>query len=248
MKWEFAPDEFMHIWQETGRDRYPYPLEVRSSVRWEDEFQRLVARIATTYPRGGDPDLSGALRIAADPEHTLTLSGSRRHRIRAYGGFAGNTAVTIVQFPGTSTDFDGKFVIQSGSPEIVPRIFLQILGELPMGTRPPLVESIDRLRDTYEVWNGGRPQPADRMRRLLKAPRAGSGFLEARHRLWDPDPPPPRYLSWFDVVDDGRYIYRHRFQDFHIDPISHAELRRELDRLVSTRAARSGVDDREPSR
>ncbi|MGW6335781.1 ESX secretion-associated protein EspG [Nocardia rhamnosiphila] len=234
MKWEFTPDEFMHVWKETGKDRYPYPLEVRSSVRWEDEFQRLAAGIASSYPRGGDPDLTAALRVAADPEYTLTLSGSRRHRIRAYGAFAGQVAVAVVQFPGTTTDFDGKYVLQIGSSSLVPRIFLQILGEQPKGSRAPLVESIDRLRDTYEVWNGGKPQPADRMRRLLKAPRAGSGFLEARHRLREPDPPPPRYLSWFDVADDGRYIYRHRYQDFHIDPISHAELSREIDRLAST--------------
>ncbi|WP_030522157.1 ESX secretion-associated protein EspG [Nocardia rhamnosiphila] len=234
MKWEFTPDEFMHVWKETGKDRYPYPLEVRSSVRWEDEFQRLAAGIASSYPRGGDPDLTAALRVAADPEYTLTLSGSRRHRIRAYGAFAGQVAVTVVQFPGTTTDFDGKFVLQIGSSSLVSRIFLQILGEQPTGSRAPLVESIDRLRDTYEVWNGGKPQPADRMRRLLKAPRAGSGFLEARHRLREADPPPPRYLSWFDVADDGRYIYRHRYQDFHIDPISHAELSREIDRLAST--------------
>ncbi|WP_328388083.1 ESX secretion-associated protein EspG [Nocardia sp. NBC_00416] len=233
MKWEFTPDEFMHVWQETGRDRYPYPLELRSSVRWEDEYQRLTAGIATRYPRGGDPDLTAALAAAADPESTLTLSGSRRRRIRAYGAFAGNAGVTVVQFPGAETDYDGKIVVQIGSAAVVPSIFLQILGELPKGTRPPLVESIDRLRDTYEVWNGGKPQPADRMRRLLKAPRAGSGFLEARHGLRAEQPAEPRYLSWFDIAEDGRYIYRHRYQDFHIDPISHGDLRGEIARLVA---------------
>lgn len=235
MKWEFTPDEFMHVWKETGQDRYPYPLELRSSVRWEDEFRLVAARIETRYPRGGDPDLTAALRAAADPESTLTLSGSRRHRIRAYGSFVGSAGITIVQFPGVDTDFDGKLVLEIGPPAIVARIFLQILGELPKGTRAPLVESIDRLRDTYEIWNGGTPQPADRMRRLLKAPRAGSGFLEARHRLREPEPPPPRYLSWFDIADDGRYIYRHRYQDFHIDPVSHADLRASIERLLAGR-------------
>lgn len=233
MKWEFTPDEFMHVWKETGKDRYPYPLELRSSVRWEDEYQRLAARIETEYPRGADPDLTSALRAAADPEATLTLSGCRRRRIRAYGAFAGTAGVTVVQFPGTATDFDGKFVVQIGTTAIVPRIFLQILGELPKGTRPPLVESIDRLRDTYEIWNGGKPQPADHMRRMLKAPRAGSGFLQARHRLRDPEPPEPRYLSWFDIADDGRYVYRHRYQDFHIDPVSHDELKRALTQMIA---------------
>lgn len=233
MKWEFTPDEFMHVWKETGKDRYPYPLELRSSVQWEDEYQRLAARIETEYPRGADPDLTAALRVAADPEATLSLSGSRRRRIRAYGAFAGTAGVTVVQFPGTETDFDGKFVVQIGTTAIVPRIFLQILGELPKGTRPPLVESIDRLRDTYEIWNGGKPQPADHMRRMLKAPRAGSGFLQACHRLRDPQPPEPRYLSWFDIADDGRYVYRHRYQDFHIDPISHDEMKRALTQLIA---------------
>lgn len=239
MKWEFAPDEFMHVWKETGKDRYPFPLELRSSVRWEDDFHRLAARIETMYPRGADPELTVALRVAAEPEATLALSGSRRRRIRSYGAFSGSAGVTVVQFPGTETDFDGKFVVQIGSPAIVPRIFLQILGELPKGTHPPLVESIDRMRDTYEVWNGGKPQPADRMRRLLKAPRAGSGFLQARHRLRDPQPPEPRYLSWFDVADDGRYIYQHRYHDFHLDPVSHDELKHALTRLIGPHWAES---------
>ncbi|MEU4316817.1 ESX secretion-associated protein EspG [Nocardia sp. NPDC024068] len=233
MKWEFTPDEFMHVWKETGRDRYPYPLEMRSSVRWEDEFRLLAARIETAYPRGADPELAAALGVAADPESTLTLSGSRRNRIRAFGGFAGTAGVTVVQFPGVATDFDGRIVVEIGPVTLVPRVFLQILGEMPKGTRPPLVESVDRLRDTHGVWNGGKPQPADRMRRLLKAPRAGSGFLEARHGLREPLPPPPRYLSWFDVVDDGRYVYGHRYQDFHIAPVSHTDLRRELARMLT---------------
>ncbi|MGW0182224.1 ESX secretion-associated protein EspG [Nocardia sp. NPDC003345] len=233
MKWEFTPDEFIHVWKQTGRDRYPYPLELRSAARWEGEFRLLAARIETAFPRGTDPELAAALGVAADPESTLTLSGSRRHRIRAFGGFSGTAGVTVVQFPGVDTDFDGKIVVEIGPADLVPRVFLQILGEVPKGSRPPLVESIDRLRETHELWNGGKPQPADRMRRLLKAPRSGSGFLEARHRLRDPSPPPPRYLSWFDVAADGRYIYYHQYQDFHIVPISHEEMRREIDRLAA---------------
>lgn len=233
MKWEFSPDEFMHVWKETGRDRYPYPLELRSAARWEDEFRLLASRIETDYPRGADAELAAALGVAAAPEATLTLSGSRRYRIRAFGGFAGAAGVTVVQFPGVDTDFDGKIVVEIGPATLVPRVFLQILGEVPKGSRPPLVESIDRLRETHELWNGGKPQPADRMRRLLKAPRAGSGFLEARHRLREPVPPPARYLSWFDVAGDGRYVYGHRYQDFHIAPVSPADLRREVERLLT---------------
>ncbi len=137
-----------------------------------------------------------------------------------------------MQRPGPTPEFGGNVVIQVGPAEIVPRVFGYVLGELPKGRHPPLVESIDHLRETHEVWTGGKLRMADRMRRLLRAPRDGAGHIEVRHGLREPRPFPPRYLSWFDVTDDGRYVYRQRYRDFHIDPISHTELRGELVRMI----------------
>ncbi|ONM50599.1 ESX secretion-associated protein EspG [Nocardia donostiensis] len=232
MRWEFTPDEFMHVWAETGLDRYPLPLNLLSSVRWEDEYDKLSAEIRARRPVGSDPDLTAVLRVAADPDSSFALFGTRKRPVRAYGAIFTDTGVTLVQRPSPTPEFGGNVLIETGSPAIVPRVFAAVLGELPKGRRPPLVESLDKLGDTDVGWTSSKPQVVDHMRRLLKAPRDGSGHIEARHGLHDRTPLPPSYLSWFDVTDDGRYLYRQRYRDFHIDPISHDELRTELARMI----------------
>jgi len=67
VKFEFTPDEFMHIWRETRSDRYPFPLRLIASVRWEDEFDQLTRELDRRRPLHANPDLSAALRVAADP-------------------------------------------------------------------------------------------------------------------------------------------------------------------------------------
>lgn len=103
-----------------------------------------------------------------------------------------------------------------------------VLGEVPKGSGPALVEDIDRMRETDGMWISSTPQTSDRMRRLLRAPRVGSGHIEVRRGIRAERPFPPGYLSWFDVRDDGRYVYRQEYRDFRIDPVSNAELKRLL--------------------
>jgi len=233
MKWEFTPDEFIHVWNETGLDRYPYPLNLFSSVRWDDEHERIAAQLRNQYPIGSDPDLSAILRVVTEPESTLTLFGTRKRPVRAHGAIVTNIGVTVVQRPSSDPEYGGNVVIETGSPAIIPRVFSAVLGELPKGSQRPLVESVDRIRAHNEVtWTGAKPQVADHMRRLLRAPRDGYGHLEARHGLRETTPTPTAHLSWFDVTDDGRYRYRQRYSDFHIDPISHTELRNEITRML----------------
>ncbi|WP_459547577.1 ESX secretion-associated protein EspG [Nocardia sp. X0981] len=229
MRWEFTPDEFMYLWQVTGRDRYPFPLSPVSAVRRESEYAALAAGLTRRYPAGADPDLDAALRVAADPAITLAAFGTRNGPIRAYGAVDTTVGVVLAQRP----EPGGNVVVCAGTPAVVASMFCAVLGEVPKGSAAPLVGDLERMRETDEVWTGSAPKTADRMRRLLRAPRDGSGHLEARHGVRDARPLPPRYLSWFDVRGDGRYTYRQEYSDFRIDPISHGDLKRELTQLIT---------------
>lgn len=232
MTWEFTPDEFMHVWTETGQDRYPFPLQLLSSVRWDDEFERLQSDLRDRLRLGADPDLSAALRVAATPESTLALTGTRKRPLRAFGAVASGIGVTVVQRPGPTAEFGGNVVVEVGTPAIVAKVFAAVLGNVPGGQRPALVESIDRVRLSLESWTGSQETTTDRMRALLRAPRAGSGHVELRRALHTPRPQPAHYLSWFDVENDGRYLHRRRFNDFHIEPCPPDRLRRELTAMI----------------
>ncbi|WP_280458399.1 ESX secretion-associated protein EspG [Nocardia carnea] len=233
MRWEFTPDEFMHIWKVTGRDRYPFPLSMVSAVRRESDYDRLAVELNRRFPADSDPDLDAALRVAADPETTVALYGSSTDPTRAYAAIDGTVGVAMLQRPGPDAETGGTIVLRAGTPKVVPMMVDAVLGEVPKGSRPSLIDDIDRMRETDGKWTGSAPQTADRMRRLLRAPRAGSGHIEVRRGVRARRPFPPGYLSWFDVRDDGRYVYRQEYRDFRIDPMSNTEIKGLLARLTA---------------
>ncbi|MFJ1460054.1 ESX secretion-associated protein EspG [Nocardia sp. N2S4-5] len=239
MKWEFTPDEFMHVWAETDIDRYPFPLKLRSSVQWQSEYAKLKEELRQRLPHGHDPDLSAVLRVASNPAVSLLVTGKRKRPVRAYGAIDTTVGVTLVQRPGPTDDVGGNVMIEVGSPAIVPKVFAAVLGDVPPGKHPPMVESFDRIRTDLESWTGTKETITDRIRRLLGSPRAGTGHVEVRCGLQDSRPFPPQYLSWVDVEGDGRYVYRQQHNDFHVEPCSQQAILREI-----TRMTQQGVSDR----
>ncbi|RBO94266.1 ESX secretion-associated protein EspG [Nocardia puris] len=232
MRWEFTPDEFMHVWRETGADRFPFPLRLIASVRWEDEFDALTRHLDDRLPRHGDPDLSAALRVAADPETSLSLIGTRRKPMRAYGAIDTDIGVTMVQRPGPTTEFGGNVVIQAGRAALVAKVFTAVAGDVPAGRHRALSEDLDRLQLGIDSWTGSKETAADRILRLLRAPRSGSGTIESLPNVRGHRPPEPRYLNWFDIEGDGRYLYRKQFNEFHLTPCDQSAILREITQLT----------------
>ncbi|MEV4129840.1 ESX secretion-associated protein EspG [Nocardia sp. NPDC049707] len=232
MKFEFTPDEFMHIWRETRSDRYPFPLRLIASVRWEDEFDRLASELDRRMPLHGNPDLSAALRVAAEPRTALTLTGTRRRPIRAFGAIDADIGVTLVQRPGPTPDFGGNVVLEVGTAAIVPAVFTAVLGDVPPGRQPAVAEDVQFLVDNLESWTGINETASDRIYRLLRAPRSGSGTVETLRGLRDSHPVAPEYLSWFDIEGDGRYHYHLQHNEFRIAPCGQSTIRRELTRMA----------------
>jgi len=232
VKWEFTPDEFMHIWEETGLDRYPYPLQLISSVQWQNEYAKIVQELRARLPRGGDVDLSAALRVAADPEVSAVLIGKRRHRIRAYGAIDANIGVTLFQRPGPTDEFGGNVVVEISSSALVSKVFAAVVGSVSAGRGPALVESIDRIEVSLESWTGSKVTTAERMRSLLSTRRVGEGHIEVRAALRDRRSLPAQYMSWVDVDGDGCYAFREQYNDFHVEPLSGAVVAREVARMM----------------
>ena len=242
MKWEFTPDEFMHVWKETDKDRYPYPLQLRSSAQWQSDYDRTHSELRMRMPRGFDPDLSAALRIVANPPMSLLVTGTRKRPVRFYAGIDTTAGVTLVQRPSPADEHGGSVVVEFGSSAIVTKVFAAVLGKLPAGRHPAMIESLDRIRTDIESWTGTKETTTDRMKKLLKARRAGSGHIEVRCGLHDSRPYPPQYSSWFDVEGDGRYTYRQQYNDFRIDPASTDDICREVTRMMDVQQEFARID------
>ncbi|GAA5073555.1 hypothetical protein [Nocardia iowensis] len=73
--WNFTPDEFAWVWAETGRDEYPDPISIIESPINQDDYTRLVGEISARYPHHADADLTGPLRMLADPDLRIVCTG-----------------------------------------------------------------------------------------------------------------------------------------------------------------------------
>jgi hypothetical protein len=231
---ELTADEMVYAWRQLGLDRWPVPLDFRPSVAWHDEWEAIESQLRQRFPVLEDPDLLPVLQTAADPDMSLVMIGTRKRPLRAYGAVTANIGVTMVQRPDPDPDTSGNVLIEVGPPGLIPKVFGAVAGDRPAGRIPSLVETWERLRDDRPkvgLVYDQRPV-AERMRRLLAAPRTGHGHIEVRIDRHGSHRYPPRYISWFDVEGDGRYTYTRRYGDFHIDPCDTGRFRQIIARFM----------------
>lgn len=233
MKWEFTPDEFIHLWQETGQDRYPPPLRLRSSTRWRDEFHDLTTTLNARLPLGANPDLTAALRVSSHPDTTVTLTGLRDHPLRAYAALTNGVAVTLVQRPSPRPEIGGNVIIEAGAPPLIPSVFTAVMGAAQPGTiQPAVTPSPSTPKPTRRSITDTRTPDLARILRLAHTRPSARGDIAVHRNLRTDRPAPPRYLHWFDIANDGRYTVQHRNGDLHIAPCSPDTLRRHIIQLL----------------
>ncbi|UGT45076.1 ESX secretion-associated protein EspG [Nocardia yamanashiensis] len=241
MKWEFTPDEFIHLWQETGQDRYPPPLRLRSSTRWRDDHAQLTATLNTRFPKGADPDLTAALRVSSNPDTTLTLTGIRNHPLRAYAALTNGVAVTLVQRPSPRPEIGGNMIIEAGAPPLIPSVFTAVMGAAQPGTIQPAVTPSPstpkptHVTPTRRSITDTRTPDLARILRLAHTRPSARGDIAVHRNLRTDHPAPPRYLHWFDIANDGRYTVEHRKGELRISPCSPDTLREHIIQLLGLR-------------
>ncbi|MFD3701964.1 ESX secretion-associated protein EspG [Nocardia sp. NPDC058658] len=239
MRWEFSPDEFLFAWNEIGSDRIPAPLVVVPSVNWRDEWDEIVGDLRERLLVRDDPDLSAVLRLAADPDTAVTVIGTRNSApIRLYCGLTHESSVVLAQLPDSDEEFGGNVVVRTGSPASIAAWVSRFAGDQRAGVAPPMTESVAALTTPAQAvgLDYGEVSLTDRVHDLLAAARSGQGHVEVirgRHR--SEDGPVHRYLSWFDVVDDGRYAYRYQHGDLMVEPCSTARFEKAVSRMVGVR-------------
>ncbi|MGW6697269.1 ESX secretion-associated protein EspG [Nocardia sp. NPDC055049] len=234
MKWRFTADEFIYVAQEFGADRYPAPLRLLSSTQYQSEWEALEASFRTRIPVRGDADLFPVLRTIFEPDTKVEVIGLRRSPIRAYGAIVSDIGVAVVQHPGATAERGGDVSIHVGSVNIVARMVASLAGSCGAGTAGRMVESLVRLhgRDPNDSWTSGRSRESIRMRELLAAARTSSGHAKISYGCQASRPSPPRFVSWFDVRDDGRYLYSRRGDDIYVDPCGDQQFADGLRQLV----------------
>ncbi|MFE3445472.1 ESX secretion-associated protein EspG [Nocardia sp. NPDC059180] len=232
MSWTFTPDEFAHIWRDTGQDRHPYPLRILETPRTEHEAEALRAELAARLPRGTDPDLSACLRILAAPHTRIVAVGgghSAGSEIRLLAAAVFDRAVLAVQEPGRTPDFGGQVRISIGHSAKLGARIAALLPKTPAGREPARAAAADAIRDDEVVIATARA--ALPIRRLLLKPHTAEGHIRIEPRLDRPTPPPPVHYTWIDVEGDGRYLIK-AGDTVHIVPAGAEQLAAQLQKRV----------------
>ncbi len=236
MTWSFTPDEFAHVWRETGSQEYPYPLRIVEPTRTAAEATRLRAAIEQRLPRGADPELSAALRLAAAPAARLVAIGggeSENGRIRLLGTIAANRATLIVQQPVFSPGLGGIVRISTHRADELAAAAIAVLPPVGRGRSPRRSVAEPAPPGAAAVAAGSAPdRSAAQVRRVLSAPRTGEGHIRIDTGLHEPRPDTPQYLSWVDIARDGRYLIR-TDGTIRIAPVSGDDVAAYLQRLLT---------------
>ncbi|MQY24374.1 ESX secretion-associated protein EspG [Nocardia macrotermitis] len=234
MKWEFTQAEILYAWQQIRWDRIPAPITIAPPVTLQPEWEAVERELSARLPVLNDPDLLPVLRTAADPDMSVIMTGTRKHPIRAYGAVTTTIGVTMIQRPSPDPARGGNILIEVGRPKLIAKVFTAVAGARPAGRLPSMVESWDRMCDGQPASWMVRDEPlvVDRMHDLLTAPRTGHGHIEIQLDRHETRRRKPRYMSWFDVERDGRYVYGRRHGDLHIDPCNPEQFQKSIVRLM----------------
>ncbi|MBJ8346360.1 ESX secretion-associated protein EspG [Antrihabitans sp. YC2-6] len=221
VKWVFTADEFAHVWRETGLDRYPAPLRIVETAPTADAAALIRAEFDRRMPLRANPELSVALRIAAQPSSRVKVIADP---IRALGCVVGTAGVIITQAQTVS--------VALVKPNALARTIVAALPVTRPGRRPPMSASVEELRGDgpTEIMRDPSHRPVvEPVRKLLAASRSRTGHVGIEYGLTRDHAAVPKFFSWIDVIDDGRYLVRNG-QNVDITPIDDATLVGELER------------------
>ncbi|MGV9611359.1 ESX secretion-associated protein EspG [Nocardia xishanensis] len=241
--WTFTPDEFAWVWAETELDEYPDPISIIESPTTAAEYTQLTQEISTRYPRGGDPDLIGPLRVLAHPDLRIICKGRSHHhphrRVRALGAAVADLGVVLFQKFGTTADFGSDITLVVTQRHHLAKHIAATLPRTRAGAAGTMIGYTPRVRGeqpptSWKPAANGERAVEERIRSLLRLPRNAEGHLLIQHHPQRGRPHPPTYRSWIDIHDRhpaaGRYLIAVDDNETVVTPASADVVARELHR------------------
>jgi EspG family len=206
VNWTFTHDQFAYAWELADADQMPYPLNVRPSARTEDERAEHLRELKPWREETVDADLQVALGLLASAPIRLTAFGTDGPgRVRILGAASGPTATVV----GQSADEAGELNLWLGKRAELVELFIAQFPECPTGREQRRAAPFDEVqREPSMLASPTTETDSKHIRRVLRQPKTGVGYLLAELQIESHAPPVERSLSWVDVTGDGRYLVR----------------------------------------
>ncbi|WP_109529899.1 MULTISPECIES: ESX secretion-associated protein EspG [Nocardia] len=212
-RWRFTALEFRVLWESTGRDVLPYPLQHRSTERFQEDSDRLRRAAAQTVVPQMDDDLVRAVEVLLNPEARVEVAGFRggtdRRKIRAHGGSHFQHAAVAVQAPGIDHDRGADVDLLLLDAEDLAPAVLTAIPDCRAGQSKPMQVPVEELEKpppvVRDAWRPTVREEFDRFfaRRTTATTHIGVyplGSVDNRHIGGRKD------FQITDFEDDGRYV------------------------------------------
>ncbi|MGO4614792.1 ESX secretion-associated protein EspG [Nocardia sp. 2YAB30] len=211
--WRFSALEFRTLWESTGRDVLPYPLQHQHATEFRSESLRLRQAAAQSLrPQIGD-DLLRAVEVLLAPEVRVELAGfvgARRDRkLRAHAGVYYQQGAIAVQEPGADHQHGGDVVLTLLPPVEVARAVVDVFPGCTAGRGKQVQVSTEELgRPRPPVRDTWRPTPREEFEQFFTRTMTlighvgvyAMGSVDNRHIYGRKD------FQVNDVENDGRYV------------------------------------------
>ncbi|MGK8489862.1 ESX secretion-associated protein EspG [Nocardia asiatica] len=211
--WRFTALEFRTLWESTGRDVLPYPLQHQHTTEFRSESLRLRQAAARSLRPRIDDDLLRAVEVLLAPEARVEVAGlagrNRNRRLRAHAGVHDQHGAVAVQEPGPDPERGGDVVLTLLSAGEVARAVVDVFPVCAPGQGKQLQASAEELRRPRPpVRDAWRPTPREEFERFFTRAMTlighvgvyAMGSVDNRHTHGRKD------FQLNDVEDDGRYV------------------------------------------
>ncbi|MEU5841556.1 ESX secretion-associated protein EspG [Rhodococcus sp. NPDC047139] len=208
MNRHLTPDRFLVSWTAVGGDDFPFPLRYRTTAMWEGDHLANLEAARTWRHQSPDPALDAALRTLSAAQIAVEVYGRSTDpaaEVFVRAAVDGERAVLARQDPAA-----GDIRLVTTTSERLPYVLLEQLPRVAAGREPA------RSAPSHDVLGptglGAIRRPAidthaESLRRLLRRERSATGSIRIlRHS--NPGYTPVADIGWFDVVGDGRYLFR----------------------------------------
>ena len=245
--WVLSPDAFAWVWRnETGLDEFdhPDPIRIDLTPQTEHHANLMAQHLRTAYPLKGDPGLTAALAVVAAPLARVRCFGTLADgtQVRTHAAIGRDRGVVLFQRSSTAIP-TGDVRVVATRVDLVPLHLAATLPPASAGGAGRMDGYTPRVRGQQMPtgWSrepDGRLPIDERIRKLLRLPRAAEGQLIIERGLYQQSVTPARYLSWIDVAagrfGTGRYLVEVRGDEATVLPV-------DLPALAAVVATRVGL-------
>ncbi|WP_241383852.1 ESX secretion-associated protein EspG [Rhodococcus sp. CH91] len=224
-------DRFLVAWTTAGGDDLPFPLHYRTTAMWEDEHVAHLRAARAWHRESPDPALEHAVRTLLTGEVAVEIYGRSAdpaNDVFARAAMAGDRAVLVRQDP-LARDIH----LTTTTTALIAEAMLDLLPAVAAGREPARVAAGREVLEpsaTGSVRRSAGDTGAESIRRLLHRERSATGSIRIL-TYSDPGHAPVTDIGWFDVVDDGRYLFLPG-PDISVVPGTTEAFRRELSTQV----------------